>query len=146
VQYVKFCEHSGNGFFKLPVTVFCVCRGSAGQFAGDNQLRSRQGWPLRSTNTGTQEERNSYSVNFLPARFPQDTALADTTKQPTFDLVRHVNDVWPPRTVVQPSLTTSTWASSKGGPGPGFEANKTPGLLCYPRRRSITPSGAASRS
>jgi hypothetical protein len=138
VQYVKVCDIYGNGFFQLPGTVFCAA--FRGQLQVDTNFEA--GKDAVFVQQDSKKNGNSYSVNVLPAG-SQDNSGWQIQAKPTFDL-RTETTFGTLRTVIQPRFTFNL-GIFQSGPGPGFEANKTPDCYrCYTQWAGFTIGNQAS--
>ena len=138
VQYVKACSIYGNGFFQLPGTVFCAA--FRGQLQVDTNFEA--GKDAVFVQQESKKNGNSYSVNVVPAS-SQDNSGWQIQAKPTFDL-RTETTLGTLRMVIQPRFSFNL-GIFQNGPGPGFEANKTPDCYrCYTQWAGFTIGNQAS--
>jgi hypothetical protein len=138
VKYVKVCDIYGAGFFQLPGTVFCAA--FRGQLQVDTNFEA--GKDAVFVQQDSKKNGNSYSVNVLPAG-SQDNSGWQVQAKPTFDL-RTETTFGTLRTVIQPRFQFNL-GIFQAGPGPGFEANKTPDCYrCYTQWAGFTIGNQAS--
>ena len=138
VQFVKICEIYGPGFFQLPGTVFCAA--FRGQLQVDTNYEAGRGAVFVTQDA--KKTGNTYSVNVVPGG-SEDNSGAQVQAKPTFDL-RTETAFGTLRTVIQGRFTFNL-GIFQGGPGPGFEANKTPDCYrCYTQWDGFTVGIQAS--
>jgi len=131
VQYVKACSIYGNGFYQLPGTVFCLAY--RGQLQIDTNFEAQRDAVFVQQDT---KKTGNYSVNLVP-KGSEDTSGLQAQAKPTFDL-RTETTFGTLRTVITPRLVFNL-GIFQGGPGPGFEANKTPDCYrCYTQWAGFT--------
>jgi len=131
VQFVKACSIYGNGFFQLPGTVFCLAY--RGQLQVDTNYEAQKDAVFVVQDT---KKTGNYNVTFVP-KGSEDTTGWQVQVKPTFDL-RTETTFGTLRTVVEPRLIFNL-GIFQSGPGPGFEANKTPDCYrCYTQWAGFT--------
>ena len=138
VGFVKVCDMYGPGFFQLPGTAFCAA--FRGQLQVDTNFEA--GRDAVFVQQDSKKNGNSYAVNVVPAG-SEDNSGWQVQAKPSFDL-RTETTYGTLRTVIQPRFTFNL-GIFQAGPGPGFEANKTPDCYrCYAQWAGFTVGIQAS--